>query len=50
MSIILHKPYFVKWSVKWEEEGRVKMYKKLSTWFMDDPSTDKISTVGKICI
>ena len=35
MSILLHKPYLVKWSTK--GEGGSKMFKNLSTWFMDDP-------------
>ena len=32
MSILLHKPYLVKWSTKW---GGGKMSKNTSTWFMD---------------
>ena len=35
MSMLLHKPYLVKWSTK--GEGGQKSPKKLSTWFMDAP-------------
>ena len=38
MSILLlHKPYFVKWSTKGGDG--VKMPKNMSTWFMDDNLT-----------
>ena len=33
MSIFIHKPYSVKWSTK-----EIKMFKKLSIWFIDDPT------------
>ena len=36
--ILLHKPYMTKWSKKGEG---VKMFKKLSTWFMDVPKIQK---------
>ena len=35
MSMLLHKPYLVKWSTK--GGGGSKISKKLSTWFMDAP-------------
>ena len=35
MSILLHKPYLVKWSTK--RGGGSKKSKFLSTWFMNDP-------------
>ena len=36
MSVLLHKAYLVKYSTK-GRGGGVKMSKKLSTWFMNDP-------------
>ena len=36
MLILLHKPYYVKWSTKGGGE-RGKIPKNLSTWFMDSP-------------
>ena len=37
-TILLHKPYLVKWSTKGEEGQNVK--KSLSTRFMDDPKRE----------
>ena len=34
MAILLHKPYFVKMTIKGEGS---KIPKNLTTWFMDDP-------------
>ena len=36
MSILLHKPYLVKWSIKEDGVGS-KISQNLFTWFMDDP-------------
>ena len=38
MTILLHKPYLVKVTTKGERGS--KMPKKLTTWFMDDPSEE----------
>ena len=37
ISILLHKPYFVKVTTKEEGGGGVKIPKILITWFVDDP-------------
>ena len=37
MLILLHKPYYVKWSTKGGGESGVKIPKNLSMWFMDGP-------------
>ena len=43
MSILLHKPYLVKWSIKGEGVKNIK--KKLSTLFMDAPYVDVDSSI-----
>ena len=40
MSILLHKPYLVKWSTKGEG---VKNFQKMSTWFMNDPKPELVT-------
>ena len=48
MVILLHKPYLVKWSTK--GRGESKMSKKLSTWFMDDPTPQNSSFLVKFLV